>query len=213
MNDYLVGDKFVVEIEEICECTERNVYAEPHTLYRAKGFNTLVFDENGLGRLERLDGDYVNENFGELQNEAYEAGKNDGRDEVLNWQKGNEEDAYNKGLEDAWELAKKIAEKLQADRLEIFNLAYSTEIFQRLTPREALAKFEAYEKSKEEIKVGDVVEINGDMAVVTSFGTDGDVIHVIYFDGIVNSYRKDKPIKKTGKHIDISAILAEIRKE
>lgn len=46
--------------------------------------------------------------------------------------------------------------------------------------------------------------------VVASFGTDGDRIHVLYLDGIVNSYRKDKDIKKTGRHIDIAGMLKQI---
>ena len=42
-----VGDKFVIEIDQIFENAGK-------TLYRAKGFNTLVFDEAGLLKLARL---------------------------------------------------------------------------------------------------------------------------------------------------------------
>lgn len=42
-----VGDKFVVEIAQIFE-------NDGKTLYRVKGFNTLVFDETGLLKLARL---------------------------------------------------------------------------------------------------------------------------------------------------------------
>lgn len=42
-----VGDKFVIEIGQIFE-------NEGKTLYRAKGFNTLVFDDAGLLKLARL---------------------------------------------------------------------------------------------------------------------------------------------------------------
>ena len=42
-----VGDKFVIEIDQIFENAEK-------TLYRVKGFNTLVFDEAGLLKLVRL---------------------------------------------------------------------------------------------------------------------------------------------------------------
>lgn len=108
MSNYQVGDKFVIEIEEICGCEERNALAEPHTLYRAKGFNTLAFDKNGLDKLERLDGDYINENFGELQNEAYEAGRKAGQEETLKWSGQNEDDRYKQGFNDAVELIKKL---------------------------------------------------------------------------------------------------------
>lgn len=42
-----VGDKFVIEIGQIFKDAGR-------TLYRVKGFNTLVFDEAGLLKLARL---------------------------------------------------------------------------------------------------------------------------------------------------------------
>ena len=214
MSNYQIGDKFVIEIEEvftgdICNLTPM--------LYRMKGFNSLVFDKNGLDRLERLDGDYVNENFGELQNEAYETGKSDGRDEVLNWQKGNEEDAYNKGLNDAWELAKKLFgyscdTKLSCeDMKKIFGSACEMDILRNNTPQEALAKLEAYEKSKEAIKVGDVVELESEKMLVTRI-VGNDTMDVLASDGNVYYY-SNMPFIKTGKHIDISAILAEIGKE
>lgn len=108
--------------------------------------------------------------------------------------------------EEAWELAKKILLYTDHELEEIFG---RTEPLLELTPQEAKVKIEAWEAEKE-IKVGDVVNVCGDIGVVTSFGTDGDSIHVIYSDGIVNSYRKDKGIKKTGRHIDIKGILNQI---
>lgn len=42
-----VGDKFVVEVEEIY--TSKN-----GLLYRMKGFNSLVFDDTGISKLVRL---------------------------------------------------------------------------------------------------------------------------------------------------------------
>lgn len=56
-----VGDKFVIEIGEVFKATgtymaygcEENEYEE--NLYRVKGFNSLVFDDNGLNRLEKYE--------------------------------------------------------------------------------------------------------------------------------------------------------------
>lgn len=113
--------------------------------------------------------------------------------------------------EEAWELAKKI---LLYPAHGGFNATELEEIFGRtehlweLTPQQAKAKIEAWEAKQ--IKVGDEVDICGDKGIVTSFGTDGDRIHVLYLDGIVNSYRKDKDIKKTGRHIDIDGFLKQI---
>lgn len=114
--------------------------------------------------------------------------------------------------EEAWEIAKKI---LLYPTQGGYNSGELEEIFGRtehlweLTPQQAKTKIEAW-KAEKEINVGDEVDICGDKGIVTSFGTDGDSIHVLYLDGIVNSYRKDKDIKKTGRHVDIKGILKQI---
>ena len=50
MSKYNVGDKFLIEIEE--------KYSGSNTspLYRVKGFRSLIFDNNGLDKLEKYDG-------------------------------------------------------------------------------------------------------------------------------------------------------------
>lgn len=111
--------------------------------------------------------------------------------------------------EEAWDIAKNLfADYSNAELDEIFGKGWSFSKLMELTPQEAKAKIEAWEAKQ--IKVGDEVDICGDKGIVTSFGTDGDRIHVLYLDGIVNSYRKDKDIKKTGRHIDIDGLLKQI---
>ena len=59
MNKYKVGDKFIIEIAEVYENVVSGIDAfeaaisEP--LYRIKGFNSLVFDKNGLDKLEEIE--------------------------------------------------------------------------------------------------------------------------------------------------------------
>ena len=49
-----VGDKFIIEIGEVFKgAWTDNVYVE--NLYRVKGFNSLVFDDNGLNKLEKYE--------------------------------------------------------------------------------------------------------------------------------------------------------------
>lgn len=56
-----VGDKFIIEIGEVFTAKgtymaygcEENEYEE--NLYRIKGFNSLVFDDNGLNKLEKYE--------------------------------------------------------------------------------------------------------------------------------------------------------------
>lgn len=51
-----VGDKFVIEVGEVY--SSGLPFAnddEPSMLHRIKGFNSLVFDENGLDKLKKLE--------------------------------------------------------------------------------------------------------------------------------------------------------------
>ena len=48
MSKYKVGDKFIIEIADVFEAAT----SEP--LYKIKGFNSLVFDKNGLDKLEEI---------------------------------------------------------------------------------------------------------------------------------------------------------------
>ena len=56
MNKYKVGDKFIIEIAEVYENVLNGIdaLATSELLYKIKGFNSLVFDENGLDRLEEV---------------------------------------------------------------------------------------------------------------------------------------------------------------
>lgn len=131
-----------------------------------------------------------------------------------------EEESYYKGLNDAWELAKKVSRDAvhggygATACAEIFGAVLSgLGIMDKFTPQEALAKIEAYEKEQAEIKVGNVVEreVMG-VFIVVNVNTDTEHYTLMNKDGRVTCAYK-KQITKTGKHIDISAILTEIGKE
>jgi hypothetical protein len=121
-------------------------------------------------------------------------------------------EAYNKGLNDAWELARKVA----LDNYEgaysvkglknIFGFSSLQGVFRYCSIQEALAKLEAYEKEQAEIKVGDVVEVNGYKFLVTTVANDH--INLIDSNGITTW--TTSTCKKTGKHIDIQKILEQI---
>lgn len=112
--------------------------------------------------------------------------------------------------EEAWDIAKKLFADYSNTKLDnIFGKGWSFPKLMELTPQEAKTRIEAWKAAKE-IKVGDEVDICGDRGIVTSFGTNGDTIHVLYYDGIVNSYRRDRDMTKTGRHIDIGGLLKQI---
>lgn len=117
--------------------------------------------------------------------------------------------AYRKGKKDAWELANKIYTMSDKEFDDVFGYVHKEDIFCYLNYDEALEKMKAYEEAQ--IEVGDIVDVYGDIGVVSSLGTDKDRYHVLFNDGITNIYGKTIPIKKTGKHIDIQSILKQIR--
>lgn len=117
------------------------------------------------------------------------------------------------GQQEAWELAKNIALDEMfggykvSELKEIFGLMYLPEIF-RLTYSEAAAKVAAWEKAKEELCVGDVViDWNGNTAVVIQSVIDA--IKLLYGNGSTHTAIKRK-LTKTGRHIDIASMLAQI---
>ena len=77
---YKPGDKLVLEIKHYSGTINNGATK----MYAVEGTEVL-FSEIALENLERLDSDYINEHYGELQDEAYQQGMND-----------------------AWELAKKL---------------------------------------------------------------------------------------------------------
>lgn len=116
---------------------------------------------------------------------------------------------YTQGIADAWELADKLNNMPLTDIIELFGIDIAREeVFKEISPEEALAKIEAYEKEKE-IKVGDIVTIESvkGMAVVTNVG-EGSV-NVMWDDGIAGNCETYR-LKKTGKHIDIESLLRQI---
>lgn len=138
------------------------------------------------------------------------------------------EQAYQRGLDDAWEAARKIVDAYSVG--EGIRLAfdgtfwpYFNAVFQSLSPAEALAKIREYEEKKkaedEAINVGDELVHCADStvkAVITAVHYDGQ------FDGVCNgggpndlgevfSYRSLVNWRKTGRHFpQIAEVLGEI---
>ena len=125
------------------------------------------------------------------------------------------------GQNEAWKLARKIARQpisggyKRSEFEEIFGCGYISDIFENYTYQEAAAKVEAWEKAKEEIKVGDVFQDDdGNNAIVTSI--KGNTIYYMWDDGDTRSgFAEDvkKHFTKTGRHIDIDSFLKQIGEE
>lgn len=177
-----------------------------------------------LEDLEELNSDYINEHFGDLQDDAYKRGINDGSLDV----KQRVEGAYQRGLDDAWEAAKKIFGYEIDGGIPIDEagrvFGYSedatfctADIFRHNTVSEAIEKLKAYEekqKADDEIKVGDVVMIKqfkhpeNHLFVVTKVSDES--VWGIEGDGSWNYWAINEVIK-TDKHFDIVSILEAMK--
>ena len=146
--------------------------------------------------LEVLNSDYINEHFGELQDEAYQ-----------------------RGLEDAWEAAQKVVCKTTAGGMsldtlkEIFGVQSPAAIMQSNTAQQAIDKIKTYEdKRSDRIEVGDEVRTRDGAPSHTFLVTKVTDSHVygISDGGSWNYWTKDE-VTKTGKHYDIASILEAMR--
>lgn len=178
---YSVGDKFVLEIKGIDGLNN-------HMILRNIGIGTHILD-----KLDRLDSDYVNEHYGELQDEAYQ-----------------------EGLNKAWELAKKITIPAMyggigaKECIDIFGENKpGMELMQKYTIQEVIEKFEAYEKEQAEIKVGDVFKFFYSRCSVVK--VTGSSATILWKSGKTGEVSLDflKKQKKVG-HIDIQSVLQQI---
>lgn len=193
MNKYEVGNRFIIEIGEAV-----NLSTNPDTLYKIKGFNSLVFDNNGLDKLKPLESCFVPESK-------------------------SSEEIYNEGMDEAWEFAKTIigcSDKayFTEDILdEIFDTHNVVRIMSMHSPQEIKEKIEKYEK--ENIKIGDIVRyksiqeeyINAVVVAIIKSKDPryDDTLHCVRSDGTIMSNAKNG-FEKTGRNIDITEILKQI---
>ena len=121
---------------------------------------------------------------------------------------------YTDGLNDAWELIRKLFKMSGSEVKEVFGHVILGVLVNDLTPQEALAKLEAYEKEKNEIKVGDVVfgDDEPDVYGIVTF-VSCEMIYIVWSDGSSGVEYDFRDIKKTGRHIDITSVLEQIRGE
>lgn len=195
------------------------------------GFYTMDFDS-----LEELNSDYINEHFGDLQDTAYQKGLEEGKKQakvqahldvchdIERVAHGN----YQKGLDDAWEAAKKIFGYEMDGGIpineiwKVFGYAEdatfcTADIIRHNTAAEAINKIKAYEeKQNDKIEVGDEVNWLGDCFIVTRIfqpRTQKEQCDGIDDDGCVYHDVLMDDLEKTGRHFDIDKILGEMRND
>lgn len=120
---------------------------------------------------------------------------------------------YQRGLDDAWAAARKIAlmdTETSENATGYFGLF---RIMENLTPMQAIEKLKAYEekqKADDEIKVGDEVKSIYNGILGTATNVNGFEVCVLWRDGSVGMWHVDELIK-TNRHFDIASILKEMQ--
>lgn len=205
-----MGKKYIIELED-----KPFNKGNGDFLYRVKGFNSLVFDMTGIGKLTP----YTEPDMEQVRKEGYEEGYENGFVAGhLKAEKSGQsfyEDGYKRGLADAWEAARKI---WQSDiYLRVFKVPMRMDCFTKFSASECIEKIRQYEQEQDaEIKVGDEVcprEAEYDDMIVTRLWKDdydSDCIDAIGFDGRIGSFLVSR-VSKTGKHYEIAEVLQKMK--
>ena len=186
--------------------------------------NAVWTTSNVLDDLEQLNSDYINEHFGQLQDDAYDEGYAQCRNDYGDAIKHAKDTAYQRGLNDAWEAARKIVTWPDRSLVnsDTFDLDPGESIFTKYSASEAIEKLKAYEEKQEaadEIKVGDIVEryIDGKFDSKGIYLNDADekgaYWNCLFWTGacfVTLGYPKNQ-FKKTDRHFDIDKILEEMK--
>lgn len=214
MSKYKVGDKVVMEI----------ISADQDEIktYSVSGVDNnwrWCLPQNLLERYTEPLSTYTEPLEAKIRRQAAEITRLLAENKRLKAENGNViweiEQAFDRGCNAAWKLARKIFNMEVKDIEDIFietgawNLGTVLENY--IYP-EAAAKVEAWEKAKEEIKVGDIFQDNdGNNAIVTSI--KGNTVYYMWDDGDTRSgFAEDvkKHFTNTGRHIDIDSFLKQI---
>jgi hypothetical protein len=178
-----MSKKYVIDLPDDAQYILINGASENHCYTRVEQVDDL----------EELNSDYINKNFGELQDEAYQ-----------------------RGLEDAWETARALVWDTSISEYKTAGVKVESwdgetcEVLRRYPAHEAVELLRTIREHKDSdcIEVGDEVQAPCGKAIVTA--VKDDFVHYFYSDGDVRCMSLHS-LKKTGKHYDIQSILEAMR--
>lgn len=205
-----MGKKYIIELEDKPFHNGNGDF-----LYRVKGFNSLVFDMTGVGKLTP----YTESDLEQVRKEAYENGWKEAED---HYEKGYN-DGYDTGLSDAWEAARNVVALSTVDRRKVFGSEYMYSILEKHTASEAIEKIRQYEQEKEEkITKGDVVRIKSapEVEILVTYADEEHVSGIALTEVDGNCEIGDQytdivihKVEKTGRHYEIAEVLKKMREE
>lgn len=126
--------------------------------------------------------------------------------------------AYQKGLSDAWDAAKKIVLSREdgglfgyEERKAVFGCGNYMALKMFLAP-EAIEKIRQYEQKQEKIKVGDEVINDEDIKGVT-VDMDDYLLHVLDENGVIQAWPREDVVK-TGRHFpEIAEVIKTMQEK
>ena len=202
-----MGKKYIVEIGRLERLYKASISAKgmPNMTWLSPEVDLTPYTEPNLERVKK---------------EAYDKGYHDGYfvgDE--SWKDivhEKEEEFYQKGLSDAWEAARKIANMPYEDGEKIFGVG-GWHIIEKCTAAEVIEKLKAHEQEKEQDKfhVGDEFENESGKKFVVLKMNGKEIDRYIDVDGKTYCMTvKYKGMRKTGRHFpEVAAVLEKMRGE
>ena len=120
------------------------------------------------------------------------------------------DEAYQRGLNDAWDVARKIFSMDGEVRETLLHNCFFKDIIENISASEAVKKIRQYEK-QEEIKVGNEVDGEGGRGIITKISNDGDHFNIMWENGSTGYYMIED-FKKTGRHFpEIAEVLKKMQ--
>lgn len=119
-----------------------------------------------------------------------------------------------KAIEDeVWKLADNIHGMSIQDKMSCFGFSLTSAVTSNFSYQEAKAKYDAWKKEKEEIRVGDEVKHRGRNYVVGYVGAD-KVYHLIDENWLRTVVQGGYQLIKTGRHFpEVAELLEKMRGE
>lgn len=212
MNKYKVGDKIVLTVSDV---NEKAYYS-----YYVFNNNDLILWEPSTDNYAEPLSTYTEPLEAKIRRQAAEitrllAENKELKEDFEKSKRVNLNMGRLAGQNEAWELARKLAPTAgglsSSELVEIFNSFLPRDILSENTYPEAAAKVEAWEKAKEEIKVGDILEDIADNNVkcVVVKPYSSNMAYLVFSDGSAGLNELDN-LRKTGRHIDIDSFLKQI---
>lgn len=207
-----MGKKYIIEVKE-----GERLYKTKLNALNEPVIREIVYDREP----------YTEPDLEQVRKKAYQKGYETGYEDGYNEPGKNQQEAYQRGLNDAWDAARKIV--LDTDKggiplsklQKIFHRGLPNEIIGAFSASEAIEEIRAYEREHEEFHIGDEVIrhyknefMEGDDAPsIFLYEEDGN-FRCITFNGrsiIIAEYPKHQ-YRKTGRHFpEIAEVLQKMR--